>query len=106
MLGENLFDHKGCDGGHSGGGDLLAFKLFGAGDLRTGDQPLKNPIVGRDNDLERRVAARHAHERAAARAGELNIAAEHGLDAGRRSDKNDSLIQPFFLHVALLLRDG
>ena len=51
MLGKDLFHHKGCDGGDAGGGDLLAFKFFGAGDLRAGDQPLKNPIVGRDNDF-------------------------------------------------------
>ena len=90
----------------SRGGDFLAFKIFRAGDLRSGDKPLKHPIVGRDNNLQRRVAASDADKGAATRARELNIAAEHGLDASRGSDENDSVIQPFFLHVALLLRHG
>ena len=35
----------------AGGGDLLAFEFFGAGDFRAGDQPLKYSIVGRDHDF-------------------------------------------------------
>src|SRR6266542_4135303 len=106
VFGEDLLQHEGRNSADAGGGDLFALKIFRTGDLRSGNKPLKNSVVCRGNDLERSIAPSNAHQRAGARASEMNITAEHGLDAGRGRDKDDSLIQSFFLHVALLLSDG
>ncbi len=105
MLGKNLFQHKGRDGSDAGGGDSLALQILWAADFRARDQPLKHAIISGDDDLERRVTARDADQRARAGAGELHVAAKHGLDARRRRHEDHPLIQAFLLRVPLLLRN-
>src|SRR5262245_56666297 len=102
MFGEDLFRHKGRDRALSGGSDLFAFEFLWTCDLRPSDEPLQHPVIGRENDLQRSIAPRDAHQRARTRTSKLSIAAKEGLDAGRRRDKNHSLIEPLLLHVAFL----
>jgi hypothetical protein len=44
MLGEYLFEHKGCDSGYTRSRDFLSLELLWARDSRPGQQPLMHPV--------------------------------------------------------------
>src|SRR6266478_7091089 len=106
VLGKDLFEHEGGDGGYTRGRDFLSLQLFRARDIRLAQQPLVHPIVDGQCHLQGRVASGEHDQRAGAGDGKVNAPRHQGLDARRRLDESDLEVYPFLLHVAPVQSDG
>ncbi len=85
---------------------FFPLRSVGLVDVRSGEQPLKNPVIGRYHNLQRRIGSGDTDKSTRPRAGKLNISTQHSLNARRRRDINNSEVDSLFFHVTPLLCHG
>ena len=106
MLGQDLLKHKRGYGSYTGSSDPLTLQIFWAGDPGFAQEPLVDPVINGQGDLQRRAALGDSDQGAGAGGGKMDASGNQRLDAGGRFDKDDFEVDPFLAHVTLILGKG